>query len=178
MARIAKEKNADIPQKKTRKSKRAEAGLPSFSENIRYPLMIVWAAILGMIAVFLSRYIRFHLTGGSLTGGENAEMIMIIDGIIAAGGVFALKQLFAMDDKTLQFSQSVGVLIMVLGMHNLVHAFPKVFTTVFSSEWTQEVLETTEPKSILFRGVSFVLGEPKQPEITLPTIEQPEDLMD
>ena len=171
LERLAAEKGAAEPQEKSRRVTRAEAGLPSMSENIRYPLLFVWAAIVGMIAVFLSRYIRFHLTGGSLSGGENADMVMMIDGAIAAGTGFALKNLLSIEDKSLQFAQTVGVVIMVLAMHNLVHLAPKAFSVVFSPEWTQDVLETTEPKSLLFAGVTYRLaGGDGRPDITFPSM--------
>ena len=177
LERLAAEKGANDPERKSRSVKRAEAGLPTMGENIRYPLLFVWAAIVGMIAVFLSRYIRFHLTGGSLSGGENADMVMMIDGAIAAGAGFALKNLLAIEDKSLQFAQSVGVVIMVLGMHNLVHLAPKAFSVIFSPEWTQEVLQYTEPKSLLFAGVTYRLtGGDGRPDVTFPSMV-PEDTL-
>ncbi len=176
IARLAAEKEACEPQKKNWRTKRAEAGIPSLTENIRYPLMIMWAAFVGMVAVFLSRYIRFHLTGGGLTGGENADIVMMIDGGIAVVAGFALKQLLSIENKTLQLAQTVGVGIMILTMHNLVHLSPAVFSTVFSPEWTEEVIESTEPKSLLFMGVTYRLGGGRgKPRIALPTI-LPDDL--
>lgn len=179
LTRLAAEKETAEPQKKSRRVKRAEAGLPSMSENIRYPMLFVWAAVVGMIAVFLSRYIRFHLTGGSLSGGENADMVMMIDGAIAAGTGFALKNMLSIEDKSLQFAQTVGVVIMVLGMHNLVHMAPKAFSVIFSPEWTEEVLLTTEPKSLLFAGVTYRLaGGDGRPNVRFPSMVPKDPLLE
>jgi len=49
---------------------------------------------------------------------------------------------------------------MVMGMHNFVHGAPGFFDAAFAPEWTDEVIAFTEPNSILFRGVSFVVIEP------------------
>lgn len=129
---------------------------PDWKTNIRYPLSLVGAALLGMLAVFIARYARFHLTGGALTG-DDADLTMIIDGGLAAGCSFLLFGLLRFDGAEYKLAQTVGIVVMVCIMHNFVHAAPAVFDIVFSPEWTQDVIAYTEPKSILFRGVSFVL---------------------
>lgn len=64
---------------------------PSVWDNAKYPSTIVMAFALGLFAVALSRYIRYHLHGGSLTG-EDADLIMMIDGGLAAMAGFAIRQ--------------------------------------------------------------------------------------
>ena len=51
----------------------------------------------------------------------------------------------------------VGVLVGGMTFHNLVHAAPQVFNRLFSPLWVAEVLRSTQPHSLLFRGISFVL---------------------
>lgn len=182
LARIAAEKaGAQENSGGKKRSTHSAAGIPSFRENIGYPLSFVRAALVGMVAVFLSRYIRFQLTGGTLSGGaEGADIFMMIDGAIAASAGFALKEVFRIQDKTLQMAQTVGVVMMLLLMHNLVHIAPNLFANVFSPEWTQDVLDTSEPNSVLFRGVSFMLtGDPVQSrQIEFPTIQEYPDISD
>ena len=43
-------------------------------------------------------------------------------------------------------------------MHNLVHAYPKVWEIAFSPEWVQYTTELTEPKSFYISGMSFLFG--------------------
>lgn len=129
--------------------------LNDWRENIRYPATIVGAFVLGLIAVFMARYVRFHLGAGGLAG-ENADFFMLLDGALAVGTGFALKMLFRLEGKEFQTAQTAGVFAMVCTMHNLVHWAPDEFSLIFSPEWTEMVVETTEPKSILFRGNSFV----------------------
>lgn len=163
LLRIAAEKESGpvTENKSAKREKYSAAGIPSMRENILYPLSFVRAVFVGVIAVFVSRFIRYHLAGGSLAGSqESADLVMMIDGIIAVGAGFALKELFKISDKSLQLAQTVGVFMMIVLMHNLVHMVPGLFGMIFSPEWVQDVLTTTEPKSILFRGVTFLLGDP------------------
>ncbi len=152
--------------------------LPDWKQNLRYPALLVAAAMAGMLGVFVARFVRFHLTGGTLAGGEAADLTMLIDGGLAAMASFLVFSLLRFDGKDLKAAQTVGVAIMICTMHNLVHAAPRVFDAVFSPAWTAEVMEATQPKSILFRGVSFVVvpeeepEQPEQPEKKLPTIRR------
>lgn len=148
------------------KPKRAAAGLPDYRDSLRYPLSIIWAFVVGLIAVFAARYIRYHLTGGSLSGGDSADITMIIDAGIAGATGFALKGLLSLESKTLQLAQNIGVAVMVVMMHNLVHIAPAPFSWMFSPEWVRDVEQTTEPKSILFRGVTFLLSSDPPPMIS------------
>lgn len=129
--------------------------LNDWRENIRYPATIVAAFVLGLVAVFLARYLRFHLGAGELAG-ENADLYMILDGVLAVGAGFALKMLLRLGGKEFQTAQAAGVLVMVCTMHNLVHWAPNAFSLIFSPDWTEMVMETTEPGSILLGGNSFV----------------------
>lgn len=133
--------------------------IPDWKTNIRYPLSLIVAALLGMAAVFLARYARFHLSGGTLAG-EDADLTMMLDAGLAAGASFLLFGLLRFDGADYKMAQSVGIAIMVCVMHNFVHVAPSVFDAVFAPEWTEDVIAFTEPKSILFRGISFVL-DPK-----------------
>lgn len=144
--------------------------IPDWKENFKYPAAIVGAAFVGMLAVLISRYVRFQLLGGSLAG-EDADITMMIDGGIAAACSFALFGMMRFSGPEFKAAQSVGIAIMILGMHNLVHAAPSVFKLAFSEGWTDEVVAYTEPNSILFRGASFVLIEPSNQVAGSPTSE-------
>lgn len=148
------------------------APVASWRENIRYPLKIAGAFLLGMIAVFASRYVRFHLNGGALTG-ENAELMMMLDAGMAAGAGFVLTQMFRLEGKEFQTAQAIGVAVMVTTMHNAVHWSPRSFEGIFSREWVANVVEYTEPNSILFRGISFVLTPGEQSRSSGPKINRP-----
>ena len=135
---------------------------------------IIAAALVGMISVFIARFARFHLSGGSLAGGESADITMLIDGGLAAVLSFTLFTMMKFEGAEFKAAQTFGIAAMVCIMHNFVHAAPKAFNMVFSPNWTEEVIAGTEPASILFRGVSFVVfpEEEVEEEKKMPTIRR------
>jgi hypothetical protein len=51
----------------------------------------------------------------------------------------------------------IGAGVMVLAMHNRVHLDPDHWSLAFPKAWVNEVVLTTQPHSILFKGISFQL---------------------
>lgn len=138
------------------------SGGPDILDSVLYPMSIIGAFMVGVFAVVLTRFIRFHMMGGELTG-ENADIWMIFDSILAIGIVISLRSVFRSGGKALEMAKAVGVVFMLLGMHNIVHLAPGLFGSVFSPQWTSQVIAGTEPGSILFRGVSYGMGDPQKP---------------
>ncbi len=138
--------------------KRVVSPLPTMRETIGYPASIVGAFLLGMLAVLITRWVRFTMAGGTLTG-EDADIMMAIDGGLALAIGFVLKQMFRLSGKVQETAKTMGIFAMICVMHNLVHVWPGAFEKAFSPEWVTNVVETTEPNSVLFRGISFVVGE-------------------
>ena len=149
--------------------------LPDWKENVRYPATLVGMAVLGMFAVFVVRYVRFHLMGGTLAGND-ADITMIIDAGLAGvaafiiysavgltmrdanraerGSMFSLNNL---GDNPVKAALVVGIAIMIGTMHNMVHSAPGLFGALFSEEWTEDVVAFSEPGSIYFRGNYFTV---------------------
>lgn len=135
--------------------------LPDWKQNVKYPAALVGSALVGMLAVFVARYVRFHLMGGSLAG-EDADITMMIDGAIGAACSFLLFTALRFHGAEYKAAQTFGIFTMIVIMHNFVHAAPKTFSFIFSQEWTDEVIASTEPRSILFRGATFLLSNPDE----------------
>jgi len=149
--------------------------LPDWRENVRYPATLVGMALLGMLAVFIARFVRFHLIGGTLSG-DSPDITMLIDAGLAAlaglmilaafgltarqlsreegQGVFSLKTL---GENSVKAALVAGIAIMIGTMQNMVHSMPSVFKLVFSEEWTEDVVTYSEPGSIYFRGNYYVV---------------------
>lgn len=123
--------------------------------NTRYPLGILGAAILGVIAVCFGRYARFQAFSGLNLEGQ-ADWIA--NGVMGLAVGLVLTQMFRLRSKEHQAAQSVGVLAGICTFHNLVHWFPQAFEVMFSAEWVLLLQMATEPNSILFRGTFFVFG--------------------
>ena len=171
--------------------------LPDWKENVRYPATLVGMALLGMLTVFISRFVRFHLLGGTLAG-EAPDITMMIDAGLAAvagfviytavglsmrngnraerGSIFSLNGL---GDNPVKAALVVGIAIMIGTMHNMVHKVPSAFSLIFSDEWTEDVLTYSEPGSIYFRGNYFVVlpqGEETATEEAEPAEEEKKSL--
>jgi len=129
----------------------------NYLSTLAYPLSFIGAAVIGALSVFLARYVRYHMGAGSLAG-EGADTMMIMDVVMASMVGLFLKMIFRIQAQHYKSAQTVGVFAMVALMHNAVHAAPGVFTAVFSQEWVEQVVEMTDPKTLLFAGVSVPIG--------------------
>ncbi len=163
-AALAAEAAAAIPQPKNKSQPRGEVSpVPSVWENLGYPMSILGAFLIGMIAVFAARYARFHIMGGSMVG-EDADIAMMMDGALAFGVGFVFRSFFNFESQEYITAKTFGIFAMICLMHNLVHWAPGLFAGLFDVDYVLMTLEMTEPNSILFRGVSFVLSEPATTE--------------
>lgn len=150
-----------VPRSSRSQAPRREVSpVPSLRENLAYPLSIVGACLIGMFAVFAARYARFHIFGGSMVG-EDADIAMLMDGALAFGVGFIFRSFFSFESQEYITAKMVGIAAMIAVMHNFVHWAPGLFSGLFSPDYVEMTLAMTEPNSILFRGVSFVLSEPE-----------------
>ena len=180
-ARLKRVANARAPVEATRPQ---VAVILDWKENIRYPAKLVGAALLGMFAVFIARYARFHLMGGTMAG-EDADFTMLIDAGLAAAVSFAIFTamgltggearraergggLAALGDNPVKAAQVAGIAIMVASMHNFVHAAPRAFDVIFSPEWTADIVEYSAPGSLYFRGNYFQVLPEGETEVAEP----------
>ncbi|NNF23986.1 MAG: hypothetical protein HKN63_04180 [Rhodobacteraceae bacterium] len=162
-------------KKSGKKSKKPVSALPSWRDNIKYPLTIAGVFIFGMAAVFVARYVRFHMMGGSLAG-DDPDLAMILDFVMAGAVTFFLTSLLNTRGSEFTLAKTAGIAVMIATMHNMVHFQPTAFGKVFSPEWVEEVVYVTEPNSVLFRGISFVVGEPRTETPPMPSHWQEDGL--
>lgn len=135
--------------------------LPDWRDNVRKPAGFAIAALLGLVAVVIVRLVRFHAFGGSLIG-DNADLTMAVD-LVAAGALsFVLFKITSYRGYPFFLTQMAGVIAMLIGMQNMVHSNPGLFSLAFSPAWTDDVIATTEPGTMLVRGQSMYLSEPEE----------------
>ena len=132
--------------------------LPDWRENIRTPMGFAIAVAIGVATVLLVRIVRFHVFGGTLIG-DNADLTMAIDFVAAAALSIGLFSLTSYKGFPFVLAQICGVVLMMTTMQNMVHKAPSVFNLAFSSDWTDDVIATTEPGTLLVRGYSMALSE-------------------
>jgi hypothetical protein len=130
--------------------------------NAAYPLSLLGAFGLGMLAVLLGYYARYQLMAGQ-TELEDADLEMALSGVIGIALSFVLAQMFRITSKEHKALQGAGVFVMVCSFHNLAHWVPGPMALAFSPEYVAQVQTGTPPNSARFRGVYFPLFDAHSP---------------
>lgn len=125
-------------------------GSGSLLINLGYPLGLVLAHCLGLIADAAGRLLRFGLMPQFQP--EAASAMLINAGLGIALG-FLLAKLCRLKTRQHRVLLVIGVLLGGMTLHNLVHAAPQVFDRLFSPLWVAEVLHSTQPQSLQLRGI-------------------------
>lgn len=123
----------------------------------RYALSLFGALVSGFLTVGLVRYVRFHLTGDGTVSDVTA---FLMDAGISIVACIAIKEMFKLHEPEFKAAQGIGVLLMVMGMHNLVFWAPEGMATVFSASWVAKQRQDTLPNS-LWLGVQYLELGPK-----------------
>lgn len=146
-------------RKELRRARREAAAVKIPREKIR-PVVFLTALVLGAAAVVAVRYGRAEwLTDmfPAALAGEKAGMTMLSDFGAALFLCLVIKVVLGARSRQFVAAQTIGAAVMVLAMHNLVHAAPDLWQMAFPQSWVNEVVATTEPHSILITGISFQL---------------------
>ena len=122
--------------------------------NALAPLSLILAFAIGVVAHGLAMVARYHLIGlPKVKASPDIEMLTQF----ALGFLLALlcAKALRLKEPSQQVARSLGVVAAVLLAHNLVHAYPEEVGRVFSPLWVADVVTSTKPHSLLFRGLSF-----------------------
>ncbi len=120
-------------------------------ENALYPLSLVGAFLLGVMAVFFSRFARIHLLG-TADPETDIMLALVADGAMALAIGFMFKQAFRLEGAQWASAQTMGVTVMVASMHNLFHMNPFLFSLIFTPEYVDAVLSYTEFRTLMAGG--------------------------
>lgn len=127
--------------------------------NLLYPLSLAGAFLLGLLAVGLGRYIRFHLADGA-AGDQTADTDLMITAGLGLAVSFVLAQLFRLSSKEHVALQGIGVLAALCTFHNLFHWAPEPMAQVFSPGYVAEMQEMAPANTAVFRGMVFTFADP------------------
>lgn len=139
-----------IPLRQSQGRKPAGSAL----RNALEPLSLILAFGLGIAAHGLAMVARFHLVGlPKVKASPDLEMLtqFVLGFLLALVCAKALR----LTGPSQQLVRSLGVVAAVLLAHNLVHAYPEELGRVFTPLWVADVVTSTKPHSLLFRGLSF-----------------------
>jgi hypothetical protein len=116
----------------------------------------ILSMVFGAVALGLALYLRFSVTGnaGPL---DNSDLAMVENGGVAL--LIALFCGYMVKMPMLKYTPicAIGVMLGMIGYHNLVHVYPAQFANMFSPVWVEEVVSSTPANSIIWRGETFVL---------------------
>ena len=124
--------------------------------NAVYPLSLIGAFGLGLLAVALGYYARFQLMAGQAEL-DDADLEMALSGVIGIALSFVLAQMFRLTSKEHKAMQSAGVFAMVCAFHNFAFWAPGPMTALFSPDYVARIQVTAPPNSARFRGAYFTL---------------------
>ena len=113
-----------------------------------YVLSLVAAFFVGVLVVFAARYARFQLTGVTPGSTTLNTSNLAVDMVLAFMVGFLLQQIFNFRRPEHTGAKTLGMIVAVLTMHMAVHAFPGVFSVIFSETWVHQVIRLTDPTKI------------------------------
>jgi hypothetical protein len=133
-----------------------------FAKNAIYPLSLIGAFLLGMLSVLIGQFVRVNLIG---VGQPDQLWLAVADLIMATMIIFSIKSMFHLPLKELVFSQTIGVVLMFLTLHNFVLLAPFPFAVLMSPEWVQLIQDGTHLGTLRLGTVEIPLiglsGSPK-----------------
>lgn len=129
-------------------------GLRDAVANATYPLTIIFAFLVGVLANIGTRMISF-LSNAAAPTADNIDYLLVMDFVIAMMLSSIIGVIFRIGIKDYIGIRIAGVIAAMIGLHNLVHLYPQKFEMVFSPVWVGIVINNTEPNSLLVRGVSI-----------------------
>ncbi|MCA0043884.1 hypothetical protein [Celeribacter litoreus] len=113
----------------------------------------ILAFAMGALAAFIARFLRFQIAG---TAEQlSTDMDLALDILFAIVVAFILREAVSLSAVKRMGAQVAGILIAIVTMHNVVHEMPSTFARLFSEQWVEHVLETTEPGTLYFRGHTY-----------------------
>jgi hypothetical protein len=134
---------------------RGQSGKFQMAHNAAYPLTILLAFGVGILSNAIARLAAF-LSQGVPDAATNFDYQMMMDFVTAMMLSLVIGACLGMNIRNFMAARSLGIVAGMLGLHNAVHLWPDLFAKVYTTPWVGYILSTTEPRSLLWRGVSFV----------------------
>ena len=128
----------------------------SIWKRLGYPASFLGAFLLGVLVVFLTRYIQLQMAGVPDPRQINTQDFVGIGLASMAGIVISL----FLKDKQKEFASAstVGVLLTTFTFHNLVWKYPEFFERIYSEDWVEFIQKLTEPSSLYVFGIVIGLS--------------------
>lgn len=140
----------------TPRNKRNQAGRPINLGGASRAIAAITCVVAGFAAYGLARYGEW-LAFGAQQSVSAAGMAQAQSAAISLAIALLLTHLMGLRDRGLLLPKVLGVVAGILFFHNVVHAWPMAFETLFSPGWVAQVMAETEPGSVNLAGANFTL---------------------
>ena len=142
----------EIPAKAKKRSPR---GLAALVANAVYPVSVLAAVGLGVVAHGLVLMMRYQIQGLP-DPKANPDIEMGAQLAMAFALSMVLGHFVGLRTKNFTSLKSLGAALGLLFFHNLVHLYPQAFDVLFSKSWVNYMVQHTHAHSMVWRGISFV----------------------
>ena len=123
--------------------------------DLGYLLSTLGAGMIGLLSVPLLRFAMYH-SQGLPESAAKPELVMMVDAIFAfCIAFFLVRVILSVTTRAHMIAQMTGIWVALVGMHNLVHAYPDAWAEAFSPEWVQRMIQKTEPNTLYLIGGTF-----------------------
>ncbi len=136
--------------------KHKASGATTALGNAMYPLSLVLAVVVGIVAHGVTMVARYYIDGlPDWNANPNIEMFKQL--VMAYVLAMVVGYLIGLRSSTLTALKVLGCALGVLAFHNAVHMYPDLFAKLTSQLWVAQMIAHTKAHSLLFRGISFIL---------------------
>lgn len=130
-----------VPRDKIKKTKRE-------GDEQTFLAAFIVSAVLGGFGFFLAQAIRVRF----FPTADGAQLILALDLVLALWAIAIITALLGKRDLFARLSQVAGVYAMIIGGHNLFWRWPEQMAMIFTPEYVDTVLATTQELSLVVNG--------------------------
>lgn len=153
---VFQQRLARISQDREDRSREAAPMRQAERSFLAIPATLIAAAAIGALTLFLARYLGYHLALGAMMDNR-AEFMLLTDIAIATAAGLFIKGVLHLRAPYYRVVQTLGALAVAGLLHNAVHVMPAPFAVLFSQDWVDNVVETTEVNTLNYAGLSMPL---------------------
>ncbi len=115
--------------------------------------ILLVSLVLGAVALMFAQIVRIRYFGVL----EPSTSILVLEIVLAIWAVVLLSVLTDKRSVAERLAQIAGVAVMMVAGHNLIWRWPDQMSTIYTSAYVEQVLETTTQNSIVYRGSVYGL---------------------
>lgn len=157
--RIKNREQLGLAQGYTEEKANRRSASSKIGAALTYPLSLILAAALGILAVIAVRLAFFHLAGATPAEQITAKEIALTVGLGFAGA-FVAAQMLGLSARLQTLLLISGVAMAITGFHNLFHWAPTAMAAAFSPEYASTITAMAGPNTAQLAGEVYAIAVP------------------